>query len=234
MRWQKPSIFESESLVSQRIQDGQQRMTSFMQSLVSLTGCCRWKLGSGHILSRMCSSSNTLSWTFPQILQFSQLQNWETCSRAGTCSLSSKSLIHVKSTWTAPLQWLKCKTSICPGSSTTFVLPFWQKCWNALRLIMISLSLVQWVFCDWQLCCLSIGCICTQRCYWNVGMGLVHFKDKNVVSCVAVLCNPLLFLGHGTNQSKAAPSNMDTFNGKQKECHLAGFLGIVSVEFLSL
>ena len=43
-----------------------------------------------------------------------------------------------------------------------------------------------------------------------MGMGLVHFKDENVVSCVAVLRNVLLFLGHGTARSKAPPTIMDT------------------------
>ena len=41
-------------------------------------------------------------------------------------------------------------------------------------------------------------------------MGLVHFKGENVVSCVAILRNVLLFLGYGTARSKAPPTIMDT------------------------
>ena len=43
-----------------------------------------------------------------------------------------------------------------------------------------------------------------------MGMGLVHFKGENVVSCVAILRNVLLFLGYGTARSKAPPTIMDT------------------------
>ena len=43
-----------------------------------------------------------------------------------------------------------------------------------------------------------------------MGMGLVHFKGKNVVSCVAVLRNVLMFLGHGMACSKAPPTILDT------------------------
>ena len=43
----------------------------------------------------------------------------------------------------------------------------------------------------------------------TMDMGLVHFKGKNVVDAVAVLCNILRFLAHGTAASKAPPTMLD-------------------------
>lgn len=43
-----------------------------------------------------------------------------------------------------------------------------------------------------------------------MAMGLLHFKGEDVVECVSVLRNVLLFLGYGTPTSKAPPTIMDT------------------------
>ena len=42
-----------------------------------------------------------------------------------------------------------------------------------------------------------------------MAMGLIHFKGENVVDCVSTLRHVLLFLGHGTPNSKAPPTLMD-------------------------
>lgn len=39
-----------------------------------------------------------------------------------------------------------------------------------------------------------------------MGMGLCHFKGKNLVDCVATLCSVLMFLGHGTPLSQTSPT----------------------------
>ena len=58
-------------------------------------------------------------------------------------------------------------------------------------------------------------------------MGLVHFKGESVPECIAVLRNVLLFLGHGTANSKCPPTIMDTLTDVFLRCSVVVFVNYI-------
>ena len=60
-----------------------------------------------------------------------------------------------------------------------------------------------------------------------MGMGLIHFKGEDVIACVAVLRNVLLFLGHGTPRSKCPPTLMDTLYDVFLRCSNSTFVNYI-------
>ena len=60
-----------------------------------------------------------------------------------------------------------------------------------------------------------------------MGMGLIHFKGEDVVECVSVLRNVLLFLGHGAANSKCPPTIMDTLVDIFLRCSNPTFVNFV-------
>lgn len=58
-------------------------------------------------------------------------------------------------------------------------------------------------------------------------MGLIHFKGEDVIECVAVLRNVLLFLGYGTARSKCPPTIMDTLVDIFLRCSNSTFVNFV-------